>query len=226
MSKFEIITTKELLERLNDYEYKQLHIHHTWSPSHKNFTGSNHVALQQAMANYHINTNGWSDIGQHITLMPDGLWVTGRDFGKNPASIKYWNNGAFAVEMLGNFDIKHDILDGEQKESILELSRYFVKRFGKDVIKFHREGPEVTKTCPGSRIDKNKFMQEVLKVGKVFIDVEDDRWSAKYIEAAKELGLITGELGGNFNPEGSLTREQMAVVAVRLYERITGKKVV
>ena len=63
-------------------------------------------------------------------------------------------------------------------------------------------------------------------MGKVFKDVEDDRWSAKYIEVANELGLIEGNTDGTFNPTGPLTREQGAVVLVRLYEEITGKKVV
>lgn len=63
-------------------------------------------------------------------------------------------------------------------------------------------------------------------VGSVFKDVDDNRWSAPYIKAAKELGIIDGTGNGNFNPTGNLTREQSAVLMVRLYEKITGKKVV
>lgn len=63
-------------------------------------------------------------------------------------------------------------------------------------------------------------------MGSVFKDVKDNRWSAKHIKAAKELGIIEGTGDGNFNPTGNLTREQSAVIMVRLYEKITGKKVV
>jgi len=60
----------------------------------------------------------------------------------------------------------------------------------------------------------------------MFKDVPKSRWSAKYVKAAKDLGLITGNPDGTFNPEGPLTREQAAVITVRLYEKITGRKVV
>ncbi len=226
MKKFEILVVDELIKQLDKYTYKQLHIHHTWKPSHKDFDGKNHIALQQGMYNYHVNQLKWSDIGQHVTLMPDGWLVTGRDFFMMPASIKGWNESAFAVEMLGNFDKGKDILKGKQKDSILKLTRYFINRFGTESVKFHNEGPGVVKTCPGSSIKKKVFMEEVMAMGRVFKDVEDNRWSAEYIAAAKELGLIKGDGDGTFNPEGALTREQAAVLIVRLYEKITGKKVV
>jgi hypothetical protein len=69
-------------------------------------------------------------------------------------------------------------------------------------------------------------VKEAPDVGKAFKDVEDSRGSAKYIEAAMELGLFSGNPDGTFNPTGQLTREQAAVVVVKLYEKITGKKVV
>ena len=129
MSNFRILTTEELLKELDKYTFKQLHWHHTWKPSHNNFTGNNHLALQQRMYNYHVNVNGWSDIGQHVTLTPDGKWVTGRLFNIAPASIKGWNTGAFAVEMLGNFGIGHDKFEGKQKESMLKLTKYFIDKY-------------------------------------------------------------------------------------------------
>lgn len=164
-----ILTTEGLLKELNNYKYKQLHIHHTWKPTHKDFNGNNHLALQQGMRNYHINTNGWGDIGHHLALMPDGKWVTGRPFNKTPASIKEWNTGALAVEMIGNFDKPgtgifnssgYDVLEGKQKENILALIQYYGQRFGYDGVKFHREGPGVAKTCPGNSLDKAVMLNE------------------------------------------------------------------
>jgi hypothetical protein len=69
-------------------------------------------------------------------------------------------------------------------------------------------------------------MKEVMGIGTVFKDIENNRWSAAYIESAKELDLISDNVDGNFNPTGPLTREQAAVISIRLYEKITGKKVV
>lgn len=167
-----ILKTEELLKEFDKYTFKQLHIHHTWKPTHKDFNGKNHLQLQESMRRYHVNHNGWNDIGQHITLMPDGKWVTGRPFNQTPASIKGWNTGALAVEMLGNFDKPgtgtynssgYDTLKGAQKESILALIKYFGDRFGYSRVKFHREGPGVAKTCPGTSLDKATLIEEAKK---------------------------------------------------------------
>ncbi len=153
-----IINLAELLKMLEKYDHRELHVHHTWRPDHETyFKKPDPLYWQQAMRNFHVNTNGWNDIGQHVTLLPDGRFVTGRDFGRDPASIKGYNTGAFAVEMVGNFDIGKDVLEGWQRESIIGLARWFDQQ-GK-YIRFHRENS--SKTCPGSGISKDKFMREV-----------------------------------------------------------------
>lgn len=154
----EIITLQELLKRLDKYNHKELHVHHTWRPDHTTyFKKPDPLYWQQAMRNFHVNTNGWNDIGQHVTLLPDGRFVTGRPFNKNPASISGYNTGAFAVEMIGNFDKGNDRFEGKQKDSMIKLARYFDQK-GR-YIRFHREN--ASKTCPGTGIDKNEFMKEV-----------------------------------------------------------------
>ena len=45
-------------------------------------------------------------------------------------------------------------------------------------------------------------------------------WARPYVQEATKLGLMAGD-GKNFNPQGNLTREQLAVVAVKLYDKIT-----
>lgn len=166
---FEIITREQLLKRLDNYNHKELHVHHTWSPTKKSWDGTDAGALrlQQAMKDFHIRVNKWSDIGQHATLLPDGRFVTGRDFGTTPASIAGYNTGAFAVEMLGDFDKGFEVLEGAQKQSALMLADYFKDR-GR-YIRFHRENS--TKTCPGSGIDKNDFMAGVNQIDSVPVPV-------------------------------------------------------
>jgi len=158
---FKIITIEELIKMLDKYNHKELHIHHTYIPNHSHFNGSNGIQLQINMRNYHVNVNKWSDIAQHISLLPSGEIVTGRDFGSDPASIRGYNAGAFCVEMIGNFDIGKDRLEGKQKDSMLRLSKYFYDK-GK-YIRFHREN--APKTCPGTSIDKSEFMNEVKNYG-------------------------------------------------------------
>lgn len=171
-----ILTTPELISYIKKQkmtrQIKQLHIHHTWRPNHSNYNGENGLQLQQNMKNYHINNRKFSDIAQHLTLLPDGKWVTGRDFNKNPASIKSWNDGAFAIEMLGNFDIGYDQLKGSQLKSIIEFSAFFISHFNLILqdIKFHRENAS-WKTCPGSGINKDWFINLVEKEANNMLNV-------------------------------------------------------
>lgn len=160
-----IVTVDQLIELLKGRKYKYSQVHHTYQPDHADFNGKNHLALQQGMRNFHMNNRGWYDIGQHVTLMPDGLFVTGRDFDDDkidfddtPAGIAGYNTGAFMVEMLGNFDKGHDKLEGKQLESMVKLQNYLVKSCGATVM-FHRE--HAPKTCPGTGIDKVEFMKLV-----------------------------------------------------------------
>lgn len=161
MSRYQKLTIDELISALRAYSHTELHVHHTWKPNHSNFNGSNYDKVQDGMRNFHMKTNGWADIAQHVTLFPDGLFLTGRDFSKNPVSIAGFNGSAgkvpFCVEMVGDFDIGRDPFAGKQKDSMIRLARFFDER-GK-YIRFHREN--ASKTCPGTSIDKNEFMREV-----------------------------------------------------------------
>ena len=162
---FEILTLNQLTARLANYNHKEFHVHCTAAPDFKQYYApkaanddERAITRQRSMRSYHVNTRGWKDIGQHVTLIPDGRFVTGRAFNHNPASIdKEHNPGAFMMEMIGNFDKGHDPYQGEQRRSAVGLGRWFDQR-GK-YIRFHNENS--SKTCPGSGIPKASFMAEV-----------------------------------------------------------------
>lgn len=205
-----IIDFESLIKELDKHNFKQLHIHHTWKPDHSNFKGNNHVAMQQSMKNYHTKTNGWSDIGQHLTLFPDGKWLTGRPFNISPASITGWNTGALAVEMIGNFDTGNDKLEGEQKEEILKLIKYFIDKYGEGSIKFHREGPGVAKSCPGTSINKVTLINEAKDINKKEETSPYSSWAVEAMQWAIKLGLTDGS-----NPTQNMTLERFITILYR-----------
>lgn len=155
---YEIITIDELLKRLAKYNHKEFHPHNTAAPDHKTYAKKpDPLYWQKGMRDFHVNTRKFADIAQHCTLLPDGRFVTGRDFGRQPASMTGFNgkNGeVFMVEMIGNFN--YDRLEGAQKDSIMRLTKWFLDR-GK-TIRFHRE--HAATDCPGKSIDKAKFIAE------------------------------------------------------------------
>ena len=138
--------------------------HHTWSPSYIHFK-DNHFDLQKNMKNYHVNQLGWSDLGQHFSIFPDGKICTGRSLEKNPACIYGNNNSAICVESIGNFDFGKDEMTDVQKDAIVRMTAALAKRLNipinTDRMIYHHwfhlgtgvrnngGSTSTNKTCPG-----------------------------------------------------------------------------
>lgn len=137
--------------------------HHTYIPSYAHFNGSNHFEKQLGMKQSHMN-NGWSDIGQHFTIFPDGIVMTGRSLEQTPACIYGQNTNSICIENLGYFDLGQDVMRNEQKHAIVTVTAALCKRFNIPVttngIVYHHwfdlstgarnNGTRNNKTCPGT----------------------------------------------------------------------------
>ncbi len=131
--KFILFTVEEFDQWLQESRFnrvvKVIQNHHTYQPGYAHFNGSNHLELQKGMQNFHKNVNGWQDIGQHLTIFPDGKIVTGRSMEVSPACIFGANANAVCIENVGNFDTGGDDMTAEQKESIVRVTAALCKRF-------------------------------------------------------------------------------------------------
>ncbi len=56
-----------------------------------------------------------------------------------------------------------------------------------------------------------------------FTDVEETRWSKNFIKMCVDEGLLTGYEDGTFKPASPITREEVAVILVRLLDKIEGR---
>ncbi|RXZ83364.1 N-acetylmuramoyl-L-alanine amidase [Paenibacillaceae bacterium] len=110
---------------------KQIQNHHTWKPSYANCSPYNHTAVLEGMRNFHMKTNGWSDIAQHLTTFPDGsiAYSHGRPFNTAPAGIKGANAHGICIEHIGNFDAGGDTMSEEHKQTILFLNAALCDKF-------------------------------------------------------------------------------------------------
>lgn len=227
-----IISIDELFRMLDRHDHAELHIHHTWKPTHKQFTGSNHIRIQQNMKAHHIRPSssggsGFSDIAQHISIFPDGKIVTGRNFANSPASITGFNiirnKPSFCVELIGNFDVEgastssannlgYDKLEGEQLDSIVKLARYF--HIKNKYIRFHNENS--SKTCPGNGISKGWFMNLIKGEGDVVVNKNNNmtdikgHWAEESIKRVISDKVMSGYPDGTFKPNQALTRAELA----------------
>ncbi|WP_203294013.1 peptidoglycan recognition protein family protein [Luteirhabdus pelagi] len=160
-AEFEIWTEQQRFSRKVD----NLQLHHTWIPAYRHFDTNNHFKLCQSMETSHLN-RGFNQIGQNITIFPDGLIMVCRPIDTKPAGIKYNNTGAICIENVGDFDTDKDNMTDLQKESILNVLKVFLIKFNLQAndssIVYHHwfhlgsgkrnnGGPKNTnKTCPGT----------------------------------------------------------------------------
>ncbi|WFU24405.1 peptidoglycan recognition family protein [Bradyrhizobium sp. CB1717] len=136
-----------------------IHMHHTWRPNHSQYHGVDSI---QAMYDYHVNTNHWSDIAQHVSLAPDGTIWTGRPWNMSPASAAGYNSSrVFMFETIGDFDQGKDPLTGAQLDTVVLVIATLMKKFdlSASALKFHNEMS--TKSCPGSAVSKQDILDKV-----------------------------------------------------------------
>ncbi|MCC6443957.1 MAG: caspase family protein [Armatimonadetes bacterium] len=166
---FHQLTLAQFADLLNRFPFTRkidaVHMHHTWRPNHSQYKG---LASIEGMWQFHTQTNGWSDIAQHITIAPDGSVWTGRNWNQPPASASGHNGnrtaGPFMFEMIGDFDIGRDRFEGSQKETALKVVALVQRKFGlpSESLRFHNQMS--SKTCPGSSIDYRQTVEEVRKL--------------------------------------------------------------
>jgi 3D (Asp-Asp-Asp) domain-containing protein len=162
---FNALEFAEWLNRLRlDRPIIRIQNHHTCAPDYSRFRGSNHIALLEAMRNFHVNENGWADIAQHITTFPDGVIAICRPFENVPACIKGANSGGICIENLGNFDIDHDRMTDAHRQCIIEVNALLCRKFqlpvDTDHLVYHHwydldrgirnNGTGNNKSCPGT----------------------------------------------------------------------------
>ena len=144
---------------------ESVHMHHTWRPNHADFAARPGLFLIESMFAYHTQVNHWSDIAQHITIDPQGKIWTGRNWNSPPASSTGFNGtaaaGPFMFEMIGDFDVDQDPFEGAQKQTAMGVVACLLKRFSLPVeaVRFHNQ--MCPKTCPGSAIKRDDFLEEV-----------------------------------------------------------------
>ncbi|WP_168198320.1 glucosaminidase domain-containing protein [Crassaminicella thermophila] len=163
MRRFHSYTVESYLQYLKKLNITrritEIHLHHTWKPTKRTYIlASDKEKVIYGMWRYHTKTLKWRDIGQHVTVSPDGLIWDGRDINIIPASILGHNNYAFAIEMIGNFDKGEEKLEGIQLCAVKKLIEGLFEIFHTDQLIFHREYSH--KTCPGSSLTKDIFIKK------------------------------------------------------------------
>jgi hypothetical protein len=194
-------------------------LHHTWAPTAVQYRGKPTI---EGIHRYHTVDNGWSDIGYHYLVSPDGLLWLGRPLSRDGAHVSGKNAGTIGVSMILNGDVETPGVP--QIAATGMCLRVLLQRFGlrADVNfgagrGFHRDYS--SKTCPGTKISK----AQVIGWCSAVSDTEppeaepDDggnvpaTWAADAWDWALAAGLLDGT-----RPRDTVTRQELAVVCQRL----------
>lgn len=200
---------------------KEIHVHHTWRPTKEGYMKvKDKEKVIWSMWKYHTTTRKWQDIGQHFTVSPDGLIWDGRSLELAPASIKGRNSGAIAIEMIGDFDIGRERLEGKQLYSITRAVFLMLKKFNlsyEDIV-FHREYSN--KTCPGSSIDKDWFIELVKRAG----DSKEIHWKEQGLYYLNKYGILDDIEGWKKKIDESMPVWAVTILLSKLYKKLKEEK--
>lgn len=126
-------------------------IHHSASP--RGFwQGDRLVPVDSAMIrSWHVGQRGWSDIGYHFVLLPNGKVEGGRPLDRIGAHTRAGrrNYTAIGICLVGNF--QYDSVGYEQLKGTVELVQKLRQEFDIPLerIELHNQVPGSNTYCPG-----------------------------------------------------------------------------
>jgi hypothetical protein len=166
-----------------------------------------------AIKRYHMEVNGWRDIGYHwVVERIDGVLtaIPGRPEADDGAHCLRHNSDAIGVCVVGDYTKAPP--DDETYRFVAALCKQIKARHPIKEIGGHRD--YYATACPGDKFDVEKVRQYV-KGGEIVNDIKG-RWSEESINMVVKSGLMKGYPDGSFKPEQPVTREELATVLARL----------
>lgn len=118
-------------------------------------------ASAESIRRYHVEHNGWRDIGYHYVIRRNGLVEIGRPLSETGAHVGGFNAESVGVCVSGHGDIEDFTM--EQHNVLTAVCAQLCLSFGLQhtAVIGHREAddhgaPHVDKTCPGTKVDMDR----------------------------------------------------------------------
>ncbi|WP_226782220.1 N-acetylmuramoyl-L-alanine amidase [Oceaniglobus trochenteri] len=118
--------------------------------------------MRQAIWEWHVHDNGWSDIGYHRVVPPQGGVVTGRSIYRVGAHVKERNRGTIGICMIpvrthAGIKTFEDYFTPEQRESV----RSYIAdlRTLTDITKVSGHNDYANKECPGFKVRSEDWLK-------------------------------------------------------------------
>jgi hypothetical protein len=132
-------------------------IHHTASPNSTDYSLSHAYALARSIQNYHMDSNGWADTGQHFTVSRGGYLMEGRHFSLTHltsgngmvvgAHCPGQNDKAIGIENEGTYTSTTPTT--ALWNSLVDLCAYTCERYGLSASQIYGHRDFIATACPG-----------------------------------------------------------------------------
>ena len=131
-------------------DWQKIVVHHSASPTTVRM-GARVIPVDAAMIREWHLVNGWSDIGYHFVILPDGRCEEGRPLYRPGAHCKAGRRNFMGIGicLVGNFSktrVPTAQLDGLVKHTLSLMGTYGLTI---EDIELHREVPGAATECPG-----------------------------------------------------------------------------
>ena len=123
-------------------------IHHTAGSNGE----ANPAAVMRSIQAYHIDNNGWCDVGYHFVVSADGTVFQGRDERRTGAHTGGQNTNNAGIALMGNFEIAG--VPEAQLNSAAKITGWVGRTFSislsRSSVKGH--GERKSTACPGRNL--------------------------------------------------------------------------
>ncbi|MDK2822893.1 MAG: N-acetylmuramoyl-L-alanine amidase [Clostridia bacterium] len=136
-------------------------IHHSASPRGFWYGQRWRPVDVELIRSWHIYERGWSDIGYHYVVLPDGQVQGGRPLDRIGAHARAGkrNLTAIGICLIGNF--QYDSVSPPQLMGTMQLVKKLQKEYDIPVekVELHKEIPGSNTLCPGRFFPKKAFYE-------------------------------------------------------------------
>jgi hypothetical protein len=202
-------------------------VHHT--AGRNDYTWDEAPRIVNGIYNYHVNGNGWRDIGYNLLIDKFGRVYEGRFGGVDlpviGAHAAGANTGTFGVALIGDF--RWTDPPEAMRRALFEVLAWKFElhaidplvtadtssRSGVPTLVGHRDAGTTATTCPGDRVDSRlagwrQGLSE--RVGSVtFADIAGHPHEEN-IRRLRAAGVTNGYSDNTYRPQENVTRAQMA----------------
>lgn len=109
---------------------------------------------------WHVEDNGWSEIGYHYVVMPNGERWYGRDRGRPGAHVQGHNTGTVGICMVGPGEPVGQPEDHYTDAQITEVKRLLGELAQEGVKRVTGHNDHAARACPGFKVKQADWLPE------------------------------------------------------------------